>query len=395
MVKYKIPESWIKYDVKAILQELIDAKSAIAALKMTPYQRSWVESLQKIQLKREVAGTSQIEGADFTERELDEALKETPEQLITRSQKQAHAAVQTYRWLSNDVQDDRLLNGDLIREIHRRIVTGADDDHCEPGKLRNTGQDVNFGQPRHRGANGGKECKAAFSLFIKAIMSEYQAHDPIIQALAAHYHFAAMHPFLDGNGRTARALEALLLQRAGLRDTCFIAMSNYYYDEKSDYLKALNASRSQNHDITLFLKYGLRGIAQQSQRLLKEIMTHIQKAIFRNLMYDLFGRLITGRTRVIAKRQIEILKLLLEHDEMQDIDVFDRTKIHYSSLQNPIKAFVRDINGLHDLETIRILEDKENRFFFRINLDWPAEISETDFFKRLKTLPKAKTYKFL
>jgi Fic family protein len=40
--------------------------------------------------------------------------------------------------------------------------------------------------------------------------------------------FAAMHPFADGNGRTARALEALLLQRAGLREACFIPMSNYF-----------------------------------------------------------------------------------------------------------------------------------------------------------------------
>jgi Fic family protein len=38
----------------------------------------------------------------------------------------------------------------------------------------------------------------------------------VIQALALRYHFAAMHSFMDGNGRTARALEALMLQRVGL-----------------------------------------------------------------------------------------------------------------------------------------------------------------------------------
>ncbi len=35
-------------------------------IKMIPYQRSWVEGLQQIELKREIAGTSRIEGADFT-----------------------------------------------------------------------------------------------------------------------------------------------------------------------------------------------------------------------------------------------------------------------------------------------------------------------------------------
>jgi Fic family protein len=46
-----------------------------------------------------------------------------------------------------------------------------------------------------------------------------------------------MHPFLDGNGRTARALEAFILQKVGLKDSLFIAMSNYYYEEKNEYLK--------------------------------------------------------------------------------------------------------------------------------------------------------------
>ena len=40
---------------------------------------------------------------------------------------------------------------------------------------------------------------------------------------------------LGGDGRTARALEALMLQRTGLRDTLFIAMSNYYYEQKTGY----------------------------------------------------------------------------------------------------------------------------------------------------------------
>jgi hypothetical protein len=46
-----------------------------------------VEELQNIQLKMEVAGTSQIEGAEFAGNELDVAIKaETPEELLTRSQ---------------------------------------------------------------------------------------------------------------------------------------------------------------------------------------------------------------------------------------------------------------------------------------------------------------------
>ena len=95
IIKYHIPREWIRYDTMAILDALMGAKSAMMALTQIPYQRSWAAELQKIQLKREVAGTSRIEGAEFTEKELDAAMRQTPEQLETRSQKQTAAAVAT------------------------------------------------------------------------------------------------------------------------------------------------------------------------------------------------------------------------------------------------------------------------------------------------------------
>ena len=390
-MKYEMPQNWISYDTRMIVTELVEAKSALKALMMMPYQRSWVEKLQQMQLKREVAGTSQIEGADFTENELDEAMKESPEQLITRSQKQAHAASNTYRWIAT-LPDDQPITSKLIQDIHRKIVTGADDDHCPPGKLRTTDQNVTYGQPRQRGADGGKECNAAINGLSKAIQREYQGHDPIIQALAAHYHFAAIHPFLDGNGRTARALEALLLQRAGLRDSCFIALSNYYYDEKISYLNALNEARNNGHDLTAFLKFALNGINQQVKRLMTEIKVNIQKAVFRNTMYDMYGRLETKRKKVLADRQLSILKLLLENDEMNVMDINKRLELSYSTLKNSLSAFVRDINGLIYLRSVNL--DREN-FTVSLNLDWPKEITEVEFLKNLKELPKAKSLKFL
>jgi len=84
-IPYQAPRQWVLFDSTAIQVELLGAKAAMLALTQIPYQRSWAEELQQIQLKREVAGTSRIEGAEFTERELDAAMKETPQQLETRS----------------------------------------------------------------------------------------------------------------------------------------------------------------------------------------------------------------------------------------------------------------------------------------------------------------------
>lgn len=398
MIRYETPTSFIHYDPRGIAPALTEAKAAALSLRTIPYQRDWVQELQKIELKMEIAGTSRIEGADFTEHELDAVLRgtrENPEQLFTRSQRQAFAALQTYEWIKQ-IPDDRPVTPDLIREIHRHIVTGADDDHCPPGELRGPDQNVTFGTPRHRGAEGGAPCAEALARLSQAITREFRDHDPLVQALAAHYHLAAMHPFLDGNGRTARALEALLLQRAGLRDTCFIAMSNYYYDEKTAYLQALADARAGGHSLDPFLAFGLQGIARQVQRLLVSIQSAMRKALFRGMAIDLFGHLKTKRTRVLAERQLAILKVLLEREGRFPLESIRRAlwSEHYAPLKRPSPAFARDLSNLVHLEAIRVHRSDEGPEF-EPNLDWPTLMTEKAFLRRLRELPKAKTRSLL
>lgn len=400
VVRYVLPGRWIAYDPAQIVAELTDAKAAVLSLTSVPFQRAWAERLQQIQLKSEVAGTSRIEGAQFSERELDAALLDhTPEELLTRSQKQAKAAMSTYRWIAS-LPPGRPVDSDLIKEVHRRIVTGCDDDHCEPAALRRDGYNVTFGSPPHRGAEGGKECQRAFAGLAEALGGEFRGQDLLIQALALHYHLGAIHPFQDGNGRTARAVEALMLQRAGLRDALFIALSNYYYDEKPRYLAALSEARQGGHDLTPFLKFGLRGIALQCRRLLEEINVQIRKALFRDLASDLFGRLQNKKKRVIAERQLAILNALLERGPTDYDSLQDELRSQYAKLKDPLSAYLRDVVGLEVLGAIKVspygdASGSFNGLMLSPHLDWPAEITETEFFKRISEMPKAKTLSFL
>ncbi len=401
-IPYAFPSCWIKYKKTEIFQEITDAKASVLALKTIPFQRRWVEELQKIQLKMEVSGSSRIEGADFAANELEIAIKaETPEQLRTRSQKQANAALRAYKWIAT-LPDDLPVNEDLICEIHRLIVTDCDDDHCPPGKIRWADQNVSFGTPKHRGAIGGRECAKAFSRLARELETHYIDHDPLIRALALHYHFAAIHPFLDGNGRTARVLEALMLQRAGLRDSLFIAMSNYYYDEKNGYLAALAAVRASDHDLTPFLRFALRGVALQSSRLAGMIKNEVSRQIFRNLMHELFTRLESTRKRVIVKRQLTLLeKLLSIEGKIEFTELATAVRDDYKSRKAPLNAIVRDLNRLGALGAIWIEKiDPPSgkgvpKFNISVQLDWPSRVTEAEFFAKIAAMPKSKTYGFL
>ncbi|MBI1785082.1 Fic family protein [Candidatus Sumerlaeota bacterium] len=402
MIRYRLPENWIKFDLASLAEQFIAAKAAIKTLGSFPFQRDWVEELQRLELRREVAGTSRIEGADFTENELDEALKESPAQLFTRSQRQAHAAAETYRWIAT-IPDDRPVDADLICEIHRRMVTGADDDHCPPGVIRGKDQNVNFGAPRHRGAEGGGECKVAFGKLIGAINGPFRNLDPLLRGLAAHYHIAAVHPFLDGNGRTARALEILFLQRAGLRDICFIAVSNYYYEEKQQYLQSLTSSREAGHDLRPFFLFALRGLELQAERLIQTIRNRLSRVVFRNLAHELFDKLTSERKRIIAKRQLAILDLLLGTDrplQMMEIqyELFKGTV--YRGLKNRETAFLRDLEGLVQLSVIEVLPESVREplipgLAIRLKMKWPEEITGTEFYRKLKSRPSANIHRAL
>jgi len=344
-------------------------------------------------LKREVAGTSKIEGADFTDRELEIALEDDAGEIdsLTRSQKQARAAKQAYRWIA-DLPQDITIDMDLILKIHRLIVTNCDDDHCEPGAIRRADQNVTFGRPRHRGATGGQECQDAFNSLCGAINQEFVGHDPFIQALALHYHLGAMHPFQDGNGRTARALEALMLQRARLKDDLFIAMSNYYYDEKDRYLETLAEVRENNFDLTVYLKFGLEGISIQCRRLLQEIKTQVEKSLFRDVMGHMYGRLASTRKRGLARRQLAILERLLdESKQINHLELYNFLYREYGGLKGSHNAYIRDLNYLSGLRAINVVNNEKNEFMVSARLGWATEVTETAFYEELENMPKAKS----
>jgi hypothetical protein len=143
--------------------------------------------------------------------------------------------------------------------------------------------------------------------------------------------------------------------------------------------------------LTPFLQFALKGLAVQGGRLLAEIRIEMQKQVFRNTMYDLFGRLKSPRRRVLAKRQIEVLKVLLEVGEMRNRELMERIVHLYNNLKNWESAFQRDMSTLLELRAIRLRDETGMEILLSANLDWPAEISETEFLQKMKTLPKSKT----
>ena len=380
-----MPQQWIRYDAVALLDPLIQAKTAAGVLNRMPYLPQWIEQVHEEQLRLEAAGTSRIEGAEFTQREQEEALAPdaSAHSDLTRSQRQLRSADGTYRWLRLR-PSEQPVTSEFILNIHRRMVTGCDDDRCQPGGLRPDGWNVTFGTPRCRGVEGGRGCRVAFNALGRAIAGEFQGHDRIIQAMAAHYHIGAMHPFGDGNGRTARALEAFMLRRAGVNNVVMVSLSNYYYDRKEEYLAALSESRRNGHDLTAFLRFALKGVAERCNAVGAAIVASHRRTLFREFARSLFGQLRSPRRRVLAERQLQILDILLDSGSIGLFDLVNQAHAQYAGLKFSGRALGRDLGALFSLGAIA-MDDGH----ISVNLEWPQQFSESELLERIEKLPSA------
>jgi len=88
--------------------------------------------------------------------------------------------------------------------------------------------------------------------------------DPLLRMAIAHHQFESIHPFYDGNGRTGRILNLLILQREGLLDLPVLYLSRYITTTKADYYRLLQTAREDGRWAE-WCRYMLRGVAVTSR----------------------------------------------------------------------------------------------------------------------------------
>lgn len=95
----------------------------------------------------------------------------------------------------------------------------------------------------------------------------------------------------------------------------------------------------------------------------------------------------------MSARHVQLLHWLLDEDESTILRLADRC-LHLYKLKNPYSAMERDAVYLLHLGAIKVYQRGEATII-RPNLDWPTQITETEFFKKVKTKPKGKVHGFL
>lgn len=102
--------------------------------------------------------------------------------------------------------------------------------------------------------------------------------DPLLRMAVAHHQFESIHPFYDGNGRTGRILNLLVLQRAGLLDLPVLYLSRYITSTKPDYYRLLQTTRDTGGwaEWCAYLLKGVALTARSEIRLIKQLRELMQ-----------------------------------------------------------------------------------------------------------------------
>lgn len=104
--------------------------------------------------------------------------------------------------------------------------------------------------------------------------SENEDTNPVIVAGIIHQEIAAIHPFADGNGRTARALATLILYERGYDFRRLFALEDYYNKDRPKYYTAINAGKNYEErrvDFTPWLEYFVKGFREEIDNVKKNI----------------------------------------------------------------------------------------------------------------------------
>lgn len=115
--------------------------------------------------------------------------------------------------------------------------------------------------------------------------------NPIVVAGLVHKQLAIIHPFIDGNGRTARALATLILYQRGYDFRRLFALEDYYNNHREGYYSAISVGKdyeSRQTDFTSWLEYFISGFEQEINEVkakvtilsLKRLDERIQSKVF-------------------------------------------------------------------------------------------------------------------
>jgi Fic family protein len=262
-------------------------------------------------LIEEAITSSQLEGATTTRRVAKDMLR-SGRPPRDRSERMILNNYLTMRRIG-EVKDDPLTK-DLVFELHRLVTEGTLDDPSAAGRLRRPDERIivgdDYGEVFHDPPDAGQleERMSAMCDFANGRTPDSFVH-PAIRSIVLHFWLSYDHPFVDGNGRTARALFYWSMLHHGYWLFEFISISHIIRKAPTQYGLAFLYTETDENDLTYFILYHLDVI----RRAIDELHAYLKRkaAELKSVERSLRG------IQVLNHRQRDLITHALRHPGFQ------------------------------------------------------------------------------
>ena len=353
----------------ALFRALVTCDALARSINGIPLPPDVRKRIDGLNIARTVRGTTGIEGARLTEDEVSSILAAQAGVRVLpasrdREEREARNAARVLAEVSRLVRDDPqvAVTEPVIRRLHVLMTEGIDYASNEPGAYRKHA--VNAGDyvpPRD-----GDEVRTLMMSFTNWLNAPpVRDWHPVVRASAAHFYFISIHPFGDGNGRTARAIESLILLQGRLNAIGFYSLANFYYQNRSEYVRMLDYTRFESGgDLTPFVQFAAKGFVEELEHVHAEVIASSTQVAFRDFAREVLDE--GGELGAKAGGRMFRLLIQLGADtvRLQDIRL-GRHPIALLYRSVSARTLTRDVDRLEKLGLVRF-EDGALRARFEI-----------------------------
>ena len=355
---------WITFEVDltkmspTFWMTLGEARSKCDHLANVPMPPAYARELHNINLTKGAHATTAIEGNTLSEEEVAAILRRHSTSTGTDYQvREVENVVTAYNGVLELLGTGTTpqLTPALVQQFNRQVLDGLD-----------VPEEVRAGEVRHHSVTVGpyrgpdwERCEELIQQMCDWLNGPTFSQDgamripvAIIKASLAHLYLTWIHPFGDGNGRTARLCEYLVLVTSGVPTSAAHLISNHCNKTRNEYYKQLQYASDSGGDVTRFLSYCSSGFVEG----LGEQLQWIYNRQFRLTWHEYVGTRVSGRDPDLRERRALIAEVLLFREPMakKDIPRLTPELAEIYATSGP-KTLIRDLNELVSIGLLRLV----------------------------------------
>jgi Fic family protein len=291
-------------EILSLVSDISQDKGFLSSLKLPD---SYLRAKSKESKKREAYYSSRIEGASTTIEEAFRNMDKKTKNFADESMQMIYNNKLALEFMHRHKEND--FTTEMVCELQKILVYNT---HLTKpitvGEYRKGPIYVVDGQGIvvYEGPPADK-AKTMMEKFVVWMNQKPPIH-PLVDAGLVHLYFVHVHPFDDGNGRSARALSNLYLEKNGYDFINLLSPSDYFEHHKSAYYSSIQAAQAHGYDATYFVLYYLQALQSELSKIKFELekeakMKGIKEILDQNIRVKL------------NKRQIKAINFMVEKSE--------------------------------------------------------------------------------